>query len=438
MLFSLGTTSQPSSFHFKPFILLRILWVKTSPLHPLTRGGDLRTFNILKQLHRRHDITFVGMVADAGQVAGSNQAHQYSNRAIWVKEPKASLKLSRAYFLAGAAANIISKLPYAVERFRSDALCAKVSELAERHDFDVMVCDFLFPAASLPWDTKVKSSFPWVLFQHNVESMIWQRRSSEKKGLARIYLRWQWQRMLKFETAISKRFDGVMSVSEEDTSIFREQMRLPNVLGSVPTGVDLEFFQAVPKTCEAQPTVIFMGSMDWYANIDAVGWFAAAVWPRIRAKVPGVKFIIVGRQPPPSICALASESAQIEVTGTVPDVRPYLRSAQAMVVPLRIGGGTRIKIFEAMAAEVPVVSTTIGAEGLQVVHGRHALIADEAIDFADAVVSLLCQPDLSFRISRSALDEVALPNSWDAAARIMEQYLLQLINQEATPKPASE
>lgn len=378
------------------------------------------------------------MVADAGQVAGSNQAHQYSNRAVWVKEPKASLKLSRAYFLAGAAANIISRLPYAVERFRSDALCVKVSELAEQHDFDVMICDFLFPAASLPWDTKVKSSFPWVLFQHNVESMIWQRRSSEKKGLARIYLRWQWQRMLKFETAISKRFDGVMSVSEEDACIFREQMMLPNVLGSVPTGVDLEFFQAVSKTCTDQPTVIFMGSMDWYANIEAVEWFADVVWPRIRAKVPGVRFTIVGRQPPSSICALASEATQIEVTGTVPDVRPYLRSAQVMVVPLRIGGGTRLKIFEAMAAEVPVVSTTVGAEGLQLVHGRHALIADEAIDFADAVVRLLTQPDLSCQISHLALAEVAEPNSWDAAAKIMEQQLLQLINQKAAATPASK
>lgn len=378
------------------------------------------------------------MVADEVQVAGSNLAHQYSNRAVWVKASKASLKPSRFRFLYGAIANIASALPYAVERFRSSSLRAVVAELAKAHNFDAMICDFLFPAASLPWETKVNAPFPWVLFQHNVESMIWQRRSSERKGLAGIYFRWQWQRMLKFETEISKKFDGVMSVSEEDAFVFREQMRLPNVLGSVPTGVDLEFFQAVRKTCGAQPTVIFMGSMDWYANIDAVGWFADAVWPRIRAKVPGVKFIIVGRQPPPAICALASESAQIEVTGTVPDVRPFLRSAQAMVVPLRIGGGTRLKIFEAMAAEVPVVSTTIGAEGLQVVHGRHALIADEAMDFADAVVSLLCQPDLSFQISRSALDEVALPNSWDAAARIMEQYLHQLIHQEATPTPASE
>ncbi len=417
---------------------MRILWIKTSPLHPLTRGGDLRTFNLLKHLHLRHDITFVGIVADGVQKVGTQHSHEYSSRAVWVNEPKASPTLPRFLFLGRAIANIVSALPFAVERFRSDALSQEVRSLTKDQRFDIIVCDFLFPAASLPWDIKVDLTSPWVLFQHNAESMIWERRSAERKGLIGLYFRSQWQRMLKFETEMSNQFDAVLSVSEEDARIFREQMKITNVLGSVPTGVDLDFFQSISKTTNKQPTVIFMGSMDWCANIDAVRWFADAVWPNVRTKVPDAKFIIVGRQPTPAICALASESDQIEVTGTVPDVRPYLRSAQVMVVPLRIGGGTRLKIFEAMASEVPVVSTTIGAEGLQIVHGRHALIADEAVTFADAVVSLLSQPELSCQIANAALAEVAEPNSWDAASRIMEQYLYQSISQKVAPTPAVE
>jgi glycosyltransferase involved in cell wall biosynthesis len=225
--------------------------------------------------------------------------------------------------------------------------------------------------------------------------------------------------MLNFENNVCHKFDAVLSVSEDDTSIMQETMGLPNVLGSVPTGVDIEYFQAMPKSLAAQPTVIFMGSMDWYANVEGVEWFVEKVWPLIRDHVSEARFLIVGRQPTPSISALASQTSGIEVTGTVPDVRPHLRSAHVMVVPLRIGGGTRLKIFEAMAAEVPVVSTTIGAEGLEVVHGRHALIADDAKSFADAVISLLCRADLRTKIINASID-LKVDNSYELIFNTLE------------------
>ena len=412
---------------------MRVLWIKTSPLHPLTRGGDLRTFNILKHLHQRHEVTFVGMIADKEQELGSRESDQYSSQAVWVRESKTSLKLSRLRFMAGAAVNILSSLPYAVSRFRSSTLHESLAKLLKTKKFDVLICDFLFPAASLPWELKAGCGFPWVLFQHNVESMIWARRCSEMRGVSGIYFRSQWRRMLKFETTASLRFDAVLVVSEEDERIFQEQLLLPNLVGSVPTGVDLEFFQTTPRMLTIRPTVMFMGSMDWYANVDAVTWFVGSIWHLVRSRVPESRFVIVGRQPPPAIRDLSSESEGIEVTGTVPDVRPFLRSAHAMVVPLRIGGGTRLKIFEAMAAEVPVVSTTIGAEGLPVVHGKHILIGDDAESIADAVVNLLCQPKLGLQLSQVALAEIATPNSWDAAAQTMERLLAPILNQEAAP-----
>jgi polysaccharide biosynthesis protein PslH len=385
-----------------------------------------------------HEVTFVGIVADQTQIQGSKCSDLYSSYAVWVDEPKASLNPSRLSFIVGAFINLASDFPYAVERFRSDSLRRKITELLKSKDFDVLICDFLFPAASLPWEFKDGAPTPWVIFQHNVESMIWKRRADKRCGLPGFYLRSQWKRMLNFENNICQKFDAVLSVSEDDASIMRQTMGLPNVLGSIPTGVDIEYFQAIPKSLALQPTVIFMGSMDWYANAEGVEWFVEKVWPLIRDHVSEARFLIVGRQPTPSISALASQTSGIEVTGTVPDVRPHLRSAHVMVVPLRIGGGTRLKIFEAMAAEVPVVSTTIGAEGLEVVHGRHALIADDAKSFADAVVSLLCRVDLRTNIINSALTEVAEPNSWDAAAKTMEKYLLQLRNHKPATSPASE
>jgi len=408
---------------------MRILWIKTSPLHPLTRGGDLRTFHLLRHLHQRHEVTFVGMMADAGQVAGAQQVGEYSSHAVWTHEPKASLQLTRWKFLAGALANVVSSLPYAVARFKSARLRQLLIAKLKAERFDVVVADFLFPAASLPWELKAEGECPWVLFQHNVESMIWRRRAEGKTGLRALYYRAQRDRMLRFERQASSRFDGVLAVSEEDARIFKEEMQLSNVLGVVPTGVDLDYFQSVPKTTSAVPTVVFMGSMDWYANVDGVKWFVEAVWPLVQRQMPQARFVVVGRKPPAEIAALAMSGRNIEVTGTVPDVRPFLRGADVIVVPLRIGGGTRLKIYEAMAAEVPVVSTRIGAEGLNVQDGRHVLLADSAEDTAAQVVKVLGTPALGAELAQHALEEVARPCSWAAAAQIFETACVKLRQQ---------
>ena len=173
---------------------MRILWVKTSPLHPLTRGGDLRTFQLLRELHQRHEITFTGMTGDAGQREGATQADAYSTRSFWTHEPKCSLKAGRLRFAAGAVANLFSNVPYAAQRFTSKRWRDQISRILDERPFDVILCDFLFPAASLPWDKK-KPAQAWVLFQHNVECMIWKRRAAERTGVPGLYFKSQWQRM---------------------------------------------------------------------------------------------------------------------------------------------------------------------------------------------------------------------------------------------------
>lgn len=406
---------------------MRILWIKTSPLHPLTRGGDLRTFHLLRHLHQRHEVTFAGMTADLGQVAGTQQAGEFSTQAVWAHEPRASLQLAKWKFFAGALFNLASSLPYAVARFKSNQLRRLLTAKIKEQCYDLVVADFLFPAASLPWELKAASQCPWVLFQHNVESMIWRRRAEAKRGVQALYYNTQRDRMFRFESSASSRFDGVLAVSEEDAQIFKEEMKLSNVLGVVPTGVDLDYFQSLPRTSAAVPTVMFMGSMDWYANVDGVTWFVDAVWPLVQREMPQARFVVVGRKPPAEIQALATSGRNIEVTGTVPDVRPYLRGADVIVVPLRIGGGTRLKIYEAMAAEVPVVSTRIGAEGLDVKDGRHVLLADTAEDTAAKVLQLLRTPAFGVELARHALEEVARPCSWAAAAQIFEDACVSLI-----------
>jgi polysaccharide biosynthesis protein PslH len=402
---------------------VRILWVKTSPLHPLTRGGDLRTYHMLRWLNRWHEVTFLGLTANRSQKDYAKLSYEYSAHSTWVDCWRTSPSLPRPLFLAGAGINLFSRLPYAVSRFRSSRLKFQIEQLLKSQPFDLLVCDFLFPAASLPWNQKQVIGIPWILFQHNVESMIWKRRTEGRAGLSGHYWRNQWGRMKKFERDVCHRFDGVITVSEADTLIHRKDYGLGNVLGSVPTGVDIDYFASFPRTLPEVPTIVFVGSMDWLANVDAVLHFAKDSWPLIRQKLPNARFLIVGREPPASVRNLAGKDDGIEVTGTVPDIRPYMRNAHGMVVPLRIGGGTRLKILEAMAAGLPVVSTQVGAEGLPVKHGHHLLLADDPENLANSLLQIMKCHELANQLSSAAFKEIANANSWEVAAREFESLI---------------
>lgn len=395
--------------------MARYLWIKTSPLHPLDRGGDLRTYHMLRMLRNQHHVTFVGMISDDTQRSGIARSREYADETHWV-DHHVPAKTS-PLFLTGALKNaLVGSLPYAVSRFRSQKLCDTVLQLLKSQTYDCIVCDFIFPAASLPFKALHESGAKLILFQHNVESIIWQRRAEQARGITAPYWRAQHRRMEAFEREACVEFDGIIAVSEKDASIMRDQWHLTNVLGHVSTGVDSAFFKEVPRELPAAPRFVFLGSMDWHANVDAVLWFASECWPLVRKVHPNAEFCIVGRQPLPEVKALQSEALGITVTGSVPDVRPWLRGAHAMVVPLRIGGGTRLKILESMAAEVPVISTAIGAEGLPFTHGKELLTAETPAQFAEAMSGLLADPDKATRLAATARDCVEAEHGWQGVA----------------------
>ena len=206
--------------------------------------------------------------------------------------------------------------------------------------------------------------------------------------------------MQAYEAASCRVADAVVSVSEGDSRQMREEYGLSNVLGHVSTGVDIDYFSDTARTERRRggKDIVFLGSMDWLPNIDAVEFFTETMWSKIRSVQPEARLVIVGRRPTPAVKALADQDPSIEVTGTVPGVRPFVSQAAAVVVPLRIGGGTRIKIYEAMSMGVPVVSTTIGAEGLDVTHGKNILLADDPETFVAATLEILGDPESGERI----------------------------------------
>jgi glycosyltransferase involved in cell wall biosynthesis len=205
--------------------------------------------------------------------------------------------------------------------------------------------------------------------------------------------------MRRYEGECGERFDAVIAISEPDRESFEEDYGWRHVR-AIETSVDLDYFRTAGRP-EVPDRVVFVGSMDWLPNQDGVKYFVERVWPLVRRRRHGATFRVVGRNPPPEIRRLSGVDG-VEVAGTVPDVRPYLDEAAVMAVPLLVGGGTRLKIFEAMAMGKAVVSTTVGAEGLSVIPGEHLLIADDPSGFADAVVSTLESPE-----HRAALGDAA-------------------------------
>jgi sugar transferase (PEP-CTERM/EpsH1 system associated) len=410
---------------------MHILWVKNELLHPLDKGGRIRTYEMLRRLRDHHRVTYIAL--DDGTITAEQRAKalEYCDDVVLVPWRNAPLRgLGRAF---AALRNLFSSLPFALAPYRSTAMARVIRERcgATSDRADVVVCDFLTPALNVPGDL----GCPVVLFQHNVEAMIWERRAKvASNSVVRLYMREQWRRMQRVERAQCLRFDHVVAVSPEDAAVFRARYGVERV-SSVPTGVDTEFFRPSGTVSRKSASIVFTGSMDWMPNEDGMTFFVEDVLPLVKRAVPEATLTIVGRNPTARVRALAEGRSDIMVTGTVPDVRPFLESASVVVVPLRIGGGTRIKIYEAMGMERAVVSTTIGAEGLDVVDGEHILLADDPQSFADAVIGLLNAPERAEQVGRQAASHVRAHFGWAAVAEQFADRCVAAASRRDRPSP---
>ena len=398
---------------------MRILWLKSDLLLPLDKGGKLRTWHLMRHLAQRHAITYLAFKEPGQPVADVEGMREVAARVETVTRSEPAKGTFRFY--ADAAMHLVDPFPYAVGKYRSRAFTRRLSALLQSQSFDLIVCDFLFPAVNLP----KRLPCPAVIFTHNVESEIWRRHAETKSGaIAKVLYGAQYARMLRYEGRTLGRFDGVLAVSDADRQTFAAlypgAIRQP--VHVVPTGVDTDYFAPAPSD-PASRTLVFTGSMDWLPNEDAMQFFCREILPLIRAEEPDVRLSIVGRAPTPAVRRLAEEH-NVQVTGRVDDVRPYMKEAAVYVVPLRIGGGTRLKIFEAMSMGKAVVSTTVGAEGLPVTHGEHVMLADEPRTFARDVVRLLRDAGRRAQLEAAARALVLERYDWSAVAGALEGALI--------------
>jgi polysaccharide biosynthesis protein PslH len=406
----------------------RLLFVSPVFLFPADTGGRIRTTNILRGIKGgAFEVTLAGPASDRQRAQWSDQLDSLCDHFVPWAPPAHKPRWRRA-------AHLLGRLPVNVVADRYPSAIRAVQRLLETQAFDVAVFDFVHCAVLRP----ARIDTHCVCFTHNVEAEIFERhRGSAGNPLMRAVWGSQARKMRSFEATALRKFDAVIAVSERDAQVFeqRYQVQAPAV---IPTGVDLDYFAWQTRSPERHrsPGVVFTGSMDWEANIDGVRHFITDIWPRIRGSVPDARFTVVGRHPPTDLVALGRTAAGVTFTGLVDDVRPFVQSADVFVIPLRVGGGTRIKAFEAMAMGCPVVSTAVGIEGLDVRPDHHFLLRDDPGEFADAVIALITDPSRRADIAAAARRTVEARFGHRAAAAVFERHCLDGVRLPASRSSA--
>lgn len=405
-----------------------LLFVSPRFLLPIDQGGKIRTCGILRGLKGgRFDIVLASPAPPDADAYAAELATLCDRFLAWPQPPGGRLR--RLAALAG-------RLPVSVAGDVSAAGRAVVAAALAAGPA-LVVADFPHAAVLLPG----RLACPAVMFTHNIEAEILARHAAVARWPRRPVWRRQARLMQAFEAAVLPRFQTVIAVSARDADELRRRYHLDNVAG-IDTGVDLEFYPfdpPGPNPADDSGTVVFAGAMDSRANIDGILLLMHEIWPLVAAARPAAQALIVGRNPPAGLVAEAARRGlRWQFTGFVEDIRPWLRQGEVSVIPLRVGSGTRLKAFEAMALGRPVVSTGLGIEGLGVTDGAHYLRADTAAAFAAAILRLLADAGLRGRLAAAARALLEAHFSWQQVAQQFEAICLRTLQPAGPPRRRPE
>ena len=380
---------------------------------------------LLAALARRHEVSAVSLLTpDLDRAEVEHAMRSYCREVALVPLRALEGRRKRALQLLSLA----GQRSYERRAYALPAVRRTVQEVLARGRFDALLVSFPFLASEELTRPPGRVPRPVrVLDEHNIEFDLARQQARTEHGLLRrLHNAANWPKLQREEIEAWRSFDGVSFCSEADLA--RARALVPGLRGAVvPNAVDVEEFR--PRPGDPPPdgrTVLFFGAINYFPNVDGLRFFFRDVWPLLLRSHPAARLKVVGQAPTPEL--LAQRGPRVEVTGRVADLRPHLAEAAVTIAPLRIGGGTRFKILEAMAMVRPVVSTTLGAEGLDAEPGRHLLLGDTPEAFAAAVGRVLDDPALGTRLGAEGRTLVEERYSWEAAARRLEELLVQLVD----------
>lgn len=400
---------------------MRILFVTQIVPYPPHGGVLQRGFNLLRELGRTNDVHLLafhhpdelplGEALERSNAELSRFCDAVEYFDLWPKK-------SAVHKLVGLGLAALHPAPFSVLAQRNRKLSQRIAELCRSDRPPEIV--HLDTVALAPYAASCQD-IPTVLAHHNIESQLMRRRAMHERGtLQRKYVELQAQRLRRYEAQVCGRFPLNITVSGADAEVLREIY--PGVRTVViPNGVDTDYFR--PRWGSETPTLVFAGGMNMFANRDAVEWFLDNVWPLVKSQVPGLRFHAIGQRPSPRVLDAAVRDQSIQAPGHVPDVRPWVERAAIYVVPMRVGGGTRLKVVDAMAQGKAIVSTTLGVEGIEGQDRVHYVLADGARDFADRIIELLDRPEERRRLGEAARARAESHYAWHSLGdRLADAY----------------
>jgi len=405
---------------------LSILFVCPLPPSPPRFGAQARMHGLMTQLARRHDLTAIALAESGFDVEECRRAMlDYCREVVLLPNPAGRTGLSKRLLQLRSLASPHS---YEYHHYSVPALQSALDRVQRTTRFDVVNLEFPYLAhfrmRGSPPGTPPP---PVVIDAHEIAFDLVRQFASSSTSLGRkIYGGLDWRKLRAEEVSAFRSADGVYTCSADDEK--RVRAEVPSARTTViPNAADVEYFQPRPADPPVDgSTIVFFGLLSTVPNIDGVLWFLREIWPRISAAKPEARLKILGKAAPASV--LSQAGPRVEVVGFVDDLRPHLASAAAIVVPLRLGGGTRLKIVEGMAMGKAIVSTTLGAEGIDAVPGRDLLLADEPEAFSTAVVQLLEDPAAVARLGRAARTLAVERYAWSVAATTLEQFFRKVLS----------
>jgi glycosyltransferase involved in cell wall biosynthesis len=401
---------------------MNILFVTPYLASPPECGAQRRLEGLMRGLSQCHQITLLSF--SPGTDRAPTVSHAYCKDVITIEHDVLRLPATAKRLLQSRS--LLSRKSFEFLLYQNARFQSEFERLVQQNNYDVVQVEFsqmgIYRLPRVSPRQGIRSP-QFVLDEHNIEYEIVKRTAESEGSFARrTYSSLNWRKVKREELDAWHRFDGVALTSARDELMLKNESPTTRTI-VIPNAVDLDAFRPNQTTIEPK-TLLFLGALDYHPNIDGMAFFLDEIWPKVVKSAPDAKLIVVGRNAPASLLARKNDS--IDFTGYVDDPRVYLDRAAAVIVPLRIGGGTRFKIVEAMAKGKAIVSTRIGAEGLDTKHEQHLLLADDPVSFADSVCRVINDDALAARLGQSARDFAEARYGWNAAVAKLEAFYVQL------------
>ncbi len=396
----------------------RILFVAFEVPYPLDRGGRFKTFHFLRALASKNKVTLLALVRSEQQMQDLAEQFSFCEDVVGV-----AIDLSLRRKLWRLTLSLPRRKPFIISLYDLPQMHHEIQRLLSQRKYDMFYYDHLHMAQYRP----ARVDALHVLDQHNIESVLLQRIYGNMRFRPEKAVAWlEWLKMKHYEPRICQEMDCVLTTTKVDASVLCEWGLTPQRVRAIPIGVDTDYFQANTNISKSCKNLTAIGTLGWPPNAEGILWFYHDVLPQVKQVVPGVHFNIIGDQAPQEIAAL-NQDPSVSVLGYVDDIRPYMADSAALLVALRTGSGMRVKILNGMAMGVPIISTSVGCEGIAALDGEHLLKADQPQDFARAAISLLEKPDLRQRLASQGREFVDKHYGWERVYEMIEAWSEELL-----------